>query len=124
MAVAVDPGVGEVDVGQRPVLPIGDVQAQIPGAAEQVGVLQLHLTEHTLALAVPETAGDLSGGLFDNAEHDDDFSGLLRDWTQRHLDVTEQLGAVETFDVLFQQVAVEVRETWGTENWGRIWRLD
>jgi len=107
VAVAVDPGVSEVEVGQCPVLPISHIQAQIPGSAEQVGVLQLHLTEHTLALAVPETAGDLAGGLLDDAEHDDHFTGLLRNRTEGHLDVTEQLGAVEAFDVRLQLGAIE-----------------
>ena len=60
VGITVDPGIGEIEIGQTAVLAVGDVQSGIPGPAQQVGVLHLHLTEHTLALAVSEAAGQLS----------------------------------------------------------------
>ena len=107
MAVALDPGIGEVQVGQAAVLAIGHVEADVPGATEEVAVLQLHLTEHTLALAVAETAGQLARGLLHDPQHDHHITGLLRHRLEGHLHITEKLGAVEALDVLFELVAVE-----------------
>ena len=89
-----DPGIGEIEIGQTAVLAVGDVQAGIPGPAQQVGVLHLHLTEHTLALAVSKAAGQLTGRLLDDAEHDRDLTRCLGVGTQGDLDVTEELSRV------------------------------
>ena len=56
MAVSFDPGVGEGEVGEAAKLAVGEVERQIPGTPEQIAVRKLHLTKHTLALAVAETA--------------------------------------------------------------------
>ena len=81
--------------------------AQIPGSAEKGAFLQLHLTEDTLALAVAETAGELAGGLLDDAKHDHHIARLFRHRPQGDLDITEQLGGVEPFDIPLKLIAVE-----------------
>ena len=105
--VAVDPGIREVEVGQSAVLAVGDVGAQIPGSAEKIAFLQLHLTENTLALAVAKTAGELAGGLLDDAKHDHHIARLFRHRPQGDLDITEQLGGVEPFDIPLKLITVE-----------------
>ena len=86
---------------------VGEVKGGIPGPAPQVAVRQLHLAEHTLALAIAQATREGTGGLLGNAQHHRHRAGGLGHGLEGHLDIAKQAGAVKALDVFFEAAAVK-----------------
>ena len=86
---------------------VGEVEGGVPGPPPQVAVRQLHLAKHTLALAVAQTTREGPRGLLGDPQHHRHRAGGLGQGLEGHLDIAEQAGAVEAFDVLFEAAAVK-----------------
>ena len=105
--ISFDPGIGEGDIGQSPELPVGKAGGHIPGTTPEITILNLNLSEHPLALAITQATGKGTGGLFDHPDLHRDPTRVIGPGLKGHLDIAEQPGSVETFEVFLQAFAVE-----------------